>query len=78
MPQNIQERLASAVVKRKAEESGNNNVTLKTGGKPVQVTLGPPPKQCRQITHGDMMYIQAHADLIPSTNIKMTIVSEGL
>ena len=56
-------RMASRILKRKCKGKGSNHVSWKTGGKPVQVTLGPLPKQQRQVTHEDMRIIQATAGL---------------
>ena len=59
----MQERVASAVIKRKAEEAASTHVALKTGGKPLQVSVGPPEKQRCQVTHDSMKKIQDHAHL---------------
>ena len=56
-------KMASSVLKRKCKGEGSNHVSWKTGGKPVQVTLGPLPKQQQQVTHEDIRIIQATAGL---------------
>ena len=56
-------RFASTVLKRKCEEAGSSRTTLKTGGKPIQVSLGPAPKEKRQLTHEDMANLQSSAML---------------
>ena len=63
IPSKVQEKLASAVVKRKSEEVRAKAITLKTGGKPLPVTVGPPEKKRRQVTHEDISKIQSDAGL---------------
>ena len=63
IPPHVQEKLASAVVKRKSEEDGSKNISLKTGGRPLPVSVGPPEKQRRQVTHQDFSKIQSDAGL---------------
>ena len=56
--------MASSVLKRKCVGKGSNHVSLKTGGMPVQVTLGPLPMQQRQVNNEDMRIIQATTGLL--------------
>ena len=56
-------KMASSVLKRKCVGEGSNHVSWKTGGKLVQVTLGPLPKQQQQVIQEDTRITQATAGL---------------
>lgn len=64
VPESVKQRVASSVVKAVAEEKGTKEVTLKTGGTPLSVTMGPAPKKQKlSISHEAVDELQDHSNL---------------
>ena len=64
VPESVKQRVASSVVKAVVEEKGTKVVTLKTGGTPLSVTMGPAPKKKKlSISHEAVDELQDHSNL---------------
>ena len=71
VPENVQQRVASTVVKAAAAENGSKQVSLRTGGTPLTVTIGPAEKKEKlRISHEAMDDLQDGLGLSNAQTLK--------
>ena len=67
----MKKRVASAVAREVAAESGSSEIKLPTGGNPLSLTIGPPTKKERvQFSHEDFDELQDVAGLSANQVLK--------